>query len=235
MFPLADDNAGRRTTPFITWGLIAVNVAVHLYQMSLGDAATAFILTWGLQPYEIFRLQDMAAIVTSMFIHGGILHLVGNLFYLHVFGDNLEDVMGHGRFLVFYLICGLAATAAHVAVDPMSQIPTVGASGAIAGVLGGYIRLFPTASVRTAILGFIIRTVPAWFLLGYWFAMQAWNAWATLGDTGGGVAFMAHVGGFVAGFLLVGAFTDTFALARQRRLRAEHHAILAARREQSPY
>ncbi|MFM9105895.1 MAG: rhomboid family intramembrane serine protease [Chloroflexota bacterium] len=230
MFPLADDNAGRITTPVVCWLLITVNVLVYLYQASLGAAQIAFINQWGLQPYEIFMFRDMAAILTSMFVHGGVIHLIGNLFYLHVFGDNLEDVMGHVPFLIFYLVCGLSATASQVATDPGSRIPLIGASGAIAGVLGGYIRLFPHASVRAAILFVLIRTVPAWVLLGFWFVTNVLSAFRNLGDTGGGVAFMAHVGGFVAGFLLVGLFVDPAALARQRSVRAAHGERLATAR-----
>jgi membrane associated rhomboid family serine protease len=234
MFPLSDDNAGRTTTPFVTWTLIAVNVAVFIFQMTLGAGQMAFILTWGLQPNDLIHLRDLPAVLTSMFLHGGVMHLVGNMFYLHVFGDNLEDVMGHGKFLVFYLICGFAAGLAQVVIDPTSEIPMIGASGAIAGVLGGYIRLFPHARVRTAIFFVLIRTLPAWILLGFWFVMNAWNAFQTFGDQGGGVAFMAHVGGFVAGFLLVGFFTNERDLNRQRRVRAEHEAMLAYRRGQQP-
>lgn len=233
MFPLADDNAGRTTTPVVTWGLIVLNVLLFLYQVSLGEGQMAFIFTWALQPNDLIHLHDLPAVLTSMFLHGGWMHLIGNMFFLHVFGDNLEDVMGHGRFLVFYLLCGLAAGAAQVVIDPTSQIPILGASGAIAGVLGGYIRLFPHGRVRTLIF-VIIRTLPAWLLLGFWFLMNAWNAYQSFGDRNGGVAFMAHVGGFVAGFLLVMLFVDDAALARQRRVRASHLAMRAASRQPMP-
>ena len=231
MFPLSDDNIGRRTTPYVTWALIAINILVFIYQLSLGANATAFILTWGLQPYEVFQLppQDLAAFLTAMFLHGGIAHLAGNLFYLHVFGDNLEDVMGHGKFLLFYLLCGLAASVAQIAIDPSSQVPIIGASGAIAGVLGGYIMLFPHARVRTAIFFVLVRTLPAWVLLGFWFAMQAWSAFSSFGDSAGGVAFMAHVGGFVAGALLCRVFVNRNDLDRQRSIRAGYDRSRALR------
>ncbi|MGI9253003.1 MAG: rhomboid family intramembrane serine protease [Thermomicrobiales bacterium] len=235
MFPLSDDNTGQKTTPFVTWALIGINIAVFIYQYSLGAAMMPFVLTWGLQPYDLIHFRDVPALFTSMFLHGGIIHLVGNMFYLHVFGDNLEDVMGHARFLIFYILCGLAAAAAQVMSDPMSQVPVIGASGAIAGVLGGYILLFPGASIRVAMFGFLIRTLPAWIVLGFWFALNALNAYATLGDSGGGIAFMAHVGGFIGGVVLVRLFVDRASLDRQRRIRAEHRAMELSRRRQSPY
>jgi membrane associated rhomboid family serine protease len=230
MFPIADENIGRRITPVVTWALIGLNVLVFIYQLSLGMAAMgAFFATWGVQPYEIIRLRDLPALMTSMFIHGGLGHLFSNMIFLHVFGDNLEDVMGHLRYLVFYLICGFAATFAQIAIDPSSQIPMIGASGAISGILGGYLVLFPTGRVK-AIVFLVVMMVPAWIMLGLWFGLQAFSAWGALGREGGGVAFMAHVGGFIAGVVLARLFADSGELARQRRIRAEHRRMEALRR-----
>jgi membrane associated rhomboid family serine protease len=155
--------------------------------------------------------------VTSMFMHGGWLHIIGNMWFLWIFGDNVEDAMGHTRFLVFYLLCGLSAAAVQVIVNPESAIPMVGASGAIGGVMGAYILLYPRVHVHMLIfLGFIITrvAVPAIFMLGYWFVLQLLSGLTTIGAPGGGVAFWAHVGGFVAGALLILVFRDPRLLAR---------------------
>jgi membrane associated rhomboid family serine protease len=152
-----------------------------------------------------------------MFLHGGWFHLIGNMWFLWIFGNNVEDSMGHARFLVFYLLCGLAAAAVQTATDPQSVIPMVGASGAIGGVMGAYVLLYPRVHVHMLIfLGFFVTTiaVPAIFMLGYWFAVQLLSGWTSIGAEGGGVAFWAHVGGFVAGALLVLLFRDPRLLER---------------------
>jgi rhomboid family protein len=155
--------------------------------------------------------------VTSMFMHGGWMHLIGNMWFLLIFGNNVEDSMGHLRFLVFYLLCGLAAAALQVISQPDSGIPMVGASGAIGGVMGGYVVLYPRVRVHMLVMiGFFIRTiaVPASFMLGYWFLLQLLGGAVSLGRAGGGVAFWAHIGGFVAGAVLVLAFRDPALLAQ---------------------
>jgi membrane associated rhomboid family serine protease len=217
MFPLSDDNP-REGPAVVTWTLIATCVLVFLWQLSLGPAGDLAIYGFGMIPARLFGEAELSAsiptvsppltVMTSMFMHGGLLHLGGNMLYLWIFGDNVEDSMGHARFLAFYLVCGTAAALAQAWVDPSSTIPMVGASGAISGVLGAYILLHPRATVRTlVILGLFITVVhvPAMIVLGIWFVMQFVSAAAV--PTGeGGVAFWAHVGGFVAGMVLVPLF-----------------------------
>ncbi|MBD3764997.1 MAG: rhomboid family intramembrane serine protease [Rhodobacterales bacterium] len=206
MFPIRDHNPSGRT-PYVTWALIAANVAVFLtYWLGLPDdrALEWFFLRWGLIPARLMQGDGRETVLTSMFLHGGWAHLGGNMLFLFIFGDNLEDRMGHGRFLRFYLASGLAAAALQVAADPGSPIPMVGASGAIAGVMGGYLLLFPRARVDVLIIiviFFRILPVPAWILLGLWFAMQVLGGFATPSDMGG-VAYWAHAGGFVGGVAL---------------------------------
>jgi membrane associated rhomboid family serine protease len=219
MFPLRDDNP-TTMTPFVTWALIAINVAVFLYQISLSpSAAQLFVYQFGAIPAVVFGVKSLPAqvaaipplmsIVTSMFLHGGWMHLVGNMWFLWIFGNNIEEAMGHARYLAFYLICGILASASHIFSSSNSAIPSIGASGAIAGVLGAYIMLYPRARVWTLIfLGFFIRMMylPAGVILGFWILIQCINGSMMMGrqDTGGGVAFWAHIGGFIAGILLVG-------------------------------
>jgi membrane associated rhomboid family serine protease len=197
-----------RTTPFVTVSLIAVNAAVFLFQLSLGDGVVAFVRSFGLVPAEF----SWAAVLTSMFLHGGLLHFGGNMLYLWIFGDNVEDRMGHGRFLAFYLLCGLAAALAQTLSSPASVIPMVGASGAIAGVMGAYFVLYPRSRIVTLVPIFVfihIIEVPAIFFLGVWFLMQFLSGVGSLGagtaDTGG-IAFWAHTAGFAAGLIGVFAF-----------------------------
>ena len=217
MFPLSDDNP-RQTTPIVTWTLIGACILVFLWQLSLGPAGEAAFYGFGMIPARLFgdaelpanipSVSPTATIFTSMFMHGGLLHLGGNMLFLWIFGDNVEDSMGRVRYLAFYLLSGVAAALTQAWVEPTSTIPMVGASGAISGVLGAYILLHPQATVRTlVILGFFVTVVhiPALIVLGLWFAMQFFSAFATpVGD--GGVAFWAHVGGFVAGLVLVPFF-----------------------------
>ena len=205
MFPFRDHNPSRGT-PWVTWTLIALNVLAFLsYAGALGDprAAMAVFDAYALIPAEFAAGHDRWTVLTSMFMHGGWMHIIGNMLFLWVFGDNMEDEFGHGGFLLFYLGAGAAAAAAHMLSDPGSAVPTVGASGAIAGVMGGYLLLFPRARVDVLfVIVFIIRVVPipAWVVLGVWFALQLLLG-ATTPVGGGGVAYWAHAGGFLAGAL----------------------------------
>jgi len=207
MIPLRDVIPSR-TTPYVTIALVVVNVLVFLYQFSLGPLGNRFVLAFGLIPADFSWIN----VLTSMFLHGGILHVGGNMLYLWIFGDNVEDRMGHGRFLAFYLLCGTAAALGQTFTTPDSVVPMVGASGAVAGVMGAYFVLYPHSRIVTLLPLFIfiqIIEVPAIFFLGIWFLMQLLSgvgsiADATQGRMAGGVAFWAHVAGFAAG--LVGVF-----------------------------
>jgi len=221
MIPLRDDNPSS-STPVMTWLLIAANVLVFLYMLSLGSEAALerFYLSFGAVPADITGrggvtpAAEYPTLFSSMFMHGGWLHLIGNMLYLWIFGDNVEDRMGHGGFLVFYLVSGLAATWTHILLNPASRVPLVGASGAIAGVLGGYLVLFPRARIISLVpLGIFSRlvAVPALLFLPFWFVLQLFSGLGSLGGDAAGVAFWAHVGGFVAGVVLVRVF------ARRRR------------------
>jgi len=200
MIPLRDIIPSR-TVPVVTTAIIIVNALVFLFEISLPDAQLRLLFRqFGLVPVAF----PSPALLTSMFLHGGWLHVIGNMWCLWIFGDNVEDRMGHARFLVFYLLCGALAGIGQVVVQPASHVPTVGASGAIAGVMGAYLVLYPRSRILTLIPIFIfIRLVylPAAFFIGLWFAIQLLSTF--LGGGGGGVAFAAHVGGFVAGYLLV--------------------------------
>lgn len=202
MFPLRDHNPSART-PYVTWALIALNVLIFMSYWGLFSdprAIQSFFGTWGLVPIRMAP----ETFITSMFLHGGLMHLAGNMLFLWVFGDNLEDEMGHWGFLGFYLASGLGAAVAQVVADPGSPVPMVGASGAIAGVMGGYLLMFPKARVDVLlilIVIFRIIPVPAWLVLGAWFALQLFSGVSTPTD-GGGVAYWAHAGGFLAGLAL---------------------------------
>jgi membrane associated rhomboid family serine protease len=226
MFPLKDDIPSR-TFPFVTVLIVALNVLAFLYQVSLGigspgaaRAAQEFIEEFGLIPCRLTGAcvdpvaglpSPYVTILSSMFLHGGLLHVGGNMLYLWIFGDNVEDTLGHFRFIIFYLLSGLAAALAQTAIAPSSMIPMIGASGAVAGVLGAYLILFPHARILTLlIIGFFVRLVyiPAVIVLGFWAVVQFFSGFMTLGVAtggapGGGVAFWAHVGGFVAGIVLL--------------------------------
>lgn len=202
MIPLRDTIPSARV-PVVNYALIAINVAVFLYEVSLGSRAETFLMTYGLVPRD-FAFPDL---VTSMFLHGGIGHLLGNMLYLYIFGDNVEDRLGHFRYVVLYLLCGMAAGTAQTMASPDSGIPMVGASGAIAGVSGAYFVFFPTARVVTLVPVFLflqVVEIPAVFFLLIWFIWQVMSGVATLGaESGvGGVAFWAHVGGFVVGLIV---------------------------------
>ena len=237
MFPLYDENP-HFLTPVTTVALIATNAAAWLLVQRLGSepALIESLCNYGLIPGEVLHriapgtvvpLGDRAAcriggsdwltLVTSMFLHGGWMHIIGNMWFLWIFGNNVEDSMGHARFAVFYLLCGLAAAGLQIFFQPDSGVPMVGASGAIGGVMGAYIVLYPRVRVHLLlVLGFYITTVavPAYFMLGYWFLLQLVGGTASLASEGGGVAFWAHVGGFAAGALLILLFRNPTLVAR---------------------
>jgi len=226
LFPLRDLNPTERFS-FVTVGLIAANAIVFVYELMLGPELNSFVAAYGMVPFEITRFADLAGggvagpivhapgppliqltLLTSMFIHGGFLHLIGNMLYLWIFGNNIEDLLGPIKFLVFYLVCGLVAALAHILTEPGSVVPTVGASGAVSGVLGAYLVAHPRARVVTLVfLGFFIRLiqVPAAVILVFWFVLQIFSGVASLstGVQASGVAWFAHIGGFLAGVVLI--------------------------------
>src|SRR5687768_593937 len=215
MFPIGDERVAGGPPPLVTFGLIALNVVAFLVELAQPSesALQAFIQAWGVVPQEYATAQDLppaiplpfwSTLLTSMFLHGGWMHLGGNMLYLWIFGDNLEKVMGALRFGLFYLACGLAASLAHIAFGAGSNVPAVGASGAISGVLGGYLLLFPHNRVRVLMRGGV-ASVPAIVVLGLWIFIQFINGIGSLAATTetGGIAYMAHIGGFVAGLVLV--------------------------------
>jgi membrane associated rhomboid family serine protease len=238
VFPIRDDNP-QILTPYATWTIVALNIAAWVLVQGLGrePALASSICTLGLLPGELLgHLQagvgiplspharcviaesgNWSTVITHMFLHGGWMHLIGNMWFLWIFGNNVEDSMGHGRFVAFYLLCGLAAAALQVAANPGAAIPMVGASGAIGGVMGAYVMLYPRVNVHMLFwFGFYVTTfaIPAFWMLGYWFLVQMIGGLGSLGAQGGGVAFWAHVGGFVAGAALVYLFRDRELLAR---------------------
>jgi len=234
MFPLGDDNSDRRITPVVNYVLIALNILVFVFLQGL-DSTNSFTMAYVTVPEEILTGRDVVTearsvrdpvtgeifsvpgleptpvsvyitLLTSMFMHAGFAHIAGNLLYLWIFGDNIENRIGHGRYLVFYLLCGILASLAQIAVTALSggdtQLPGLGASGAIAGVLGAYLTLFPGRRVKVVFMYFL-KEMPAFIVIGVWFLYQVILGLGMLGGEGGGVAYGAHVGGFVAGFLLV--------------------------------
>ncbi len=214
MFPLRDDVPSRHF-PLVTTSIVAINVVVFLFQVLAGPEASSIVALFGIVPARITtQWQNPLVVLTlfsSMFLHGGWAHLIGNIWYLWIFGDNVEDRMGRGRFLIFYTLCGLAAGLLQIVAAPRSAIPMIGASGAIAGVLGAYLLLYPRARVRTLVpLFFFMRVVwlPAIVVLGSWFVIQLLNGLASLNVVvqTGGVAWWAHIGGFVAGMALLPVF-----------------------------
>ena len=239
MFPIGDDNSDRHSTPVVNYLLLAANILVFVLFQGFGSN-DQFTYAWSTVPAEITTGQDIdrpvvvtsptgervgridleptpfsvyLTLLTSMFMHGGLAHLFGNMLFLWIFGDNLEHRMGKVKYLIFYLLCGLIASLAHVfstmAFGQNPYIPSLGASGAISGVLGGYLLLHPTRGVHVIIFSFIVRTVPAFVAIGLWFVFQLINGLGMLGQgsqEGGGVAYAAHIGGFIAGLLLVKFF-----------------------------
>jgi membrane associated rhomboid family serine protease len=213
MLPLRDDNP-RRTVPFVTYTLVVLNALAFLWEISLGANLDRALFTIAFIPARFWIdgnwIFDLVTIVVSMFLHGGLLHIGGNMLYLWIFGDNIEDRLGHFRYLLFYLLCGFGATLAHAFFSAGSRIPAIGASGAIAGVLGAYLILYPRARVLTLIPIFFfitLRELPAVLILGLWFVLQLFSGVGSLGVTDaqdvGGVAWFAHIGGFVCGILLI--------------------------------
>jgi membrane associated rhomboid family serine protease len=233
MLLIGDENRGQRLTPWVNYALIATNILIFLYEVSLPPLELQqFIVRWGLIPAEISEGNDLHSMLTDMFLHGGWLHIFGNMLFLWIFGDNVEDTMGHGRYLIFYLLCGIAGNLGQVLVNPDSLIPLVGASGAISGVLGAYLVMFPFGKIKTLFLiGWIpiILLVPAWLQIGLWIVLQFLNGAMTIGvrteETGGGVAYFAHIGGFLAGLTLVWIFRDRDAYQRQKVAREGHRAF----------
>lgn len=206
MLPLGDDNSARRTVPVVTYLLIALNVLFFFVELNGGDA---FIGKWAFVPSRFLAnpTGDFLTLFTSMFMHAGWVHLGGNMLYLWIFGDNVEDRFGHINFTIFYVLCGLAATFAQLAFSLNSNVPNLGASGAIAGVLGAYILMFPQQQVRV-LIGRIVTPVSALLVIGGWIVLQFFSGFASIADTAdtGGVAYMAHIGGFIAGFVLTFLF-----------------------------
>ena len=209
LFPYKDDNP-RILIPYVTYGIIAINILVFVIQFNLGIsnqmAEENFIYSFGFIPANF----SFITIFTSMFLHGGFSHIMGNMWFLWVFGDNVEGVLGHAKYALFYILCGVAATISQLLINPASTIPMVGASGAIAGVLGMYMIRFPKANVHVfafIIIFFTTFRIPALFVLGFWFFNQLTNGLGSLGfNTTGGVAWFAHIGGFIAGIMLNQAF-----------------------------
>ncbi|MDP5307166.1 rhomboid family intramembrane serine protease [Paracoccus spongiarum] len=203
MFPIRDHNPSQQT-PVVTWLLILANIAMYLLTLPQTEDAQMLFARLALYPVAVTQGDYLWGLGTHMFLHAGLLHLGGNMLFLWIFGDNLEEQMGHAGFLLFYLAAGLAAAAAQIAADPGSSVPMVGASGAIAGVMGGYLLMFPRARVDVVaifVIFFKVFTLPAWIMLGLWFAFQIFGGFSISSDQGG-VAYWAHAGGFAAGVLL---------------------------------
>jgi len=205
MIPLRDSQPSY-STPYVTGSLIAVNVMIFFFQLSLDPySLNHFVASYGVVPSRL----NPVSVLTSMFLHGGWLHLIGNMWFLWIYGDNVEDILGHGKYLLFYLGCGVAAALVHVAFNAGSRIPTIGASGAIAGVMGAYVVKFPRSRIVTLVPIFFFLTlieIPAVVILLYWFVIQVFSgvgsvAYSTVSQ--GGVAWFAHAGGFIAGMLLI--------------------------------
>ena len=226
MIPISDDPGRRGTMPVINTLILGANIAVFVYQFLLLPplAAERFLFQNALIPARLsanpLSVDAWLTVFTAMFMHGNLIHIASNMLYLYIFGDNIEDAMGHVGYLVFYLVCGVLATIAQVMVDPRSTVPNVGASGAIAGVLGAYLLLFPHARVKTVIfLGIIpfFPTFAAVVVIGFWAVVQFLSGFSTLGlpSEGGGVAYFAHIGGFVAGLVLARVFARNLGRARE--------------------
>ncbi len=202
LFPVGDDNSARRAVPVVTYGLIALNILVFFMEMSQGEP---FIRQWSVVPRQLVAnpAEEIPTVFTSMFMHAGWMHLLGNMLFLWIFGDNVEARLGRAKYLTFYLVCGIVATLAQVAVSSGSNIPSLGASGAISGVLGAYLVLFPQGRVRILARGGIM-TVPALVVIGLWILLQFVNGIGSITQSSktGGIAYMAHIGGFAAGMAL---------------------------------
>ena len=206
VIPIADDNRARRTFPGITYTLILINAIIFFMELAFGDP---FIEQWSFVPARFLANPgaDFITIFSSMFMHAGWLHIIGNMLYLFIFGDNVEDQFGHFKFLIFYLLCGVVATLAQMAFSTDSTVPSLGASGAIAGVLGAYIFMFPLARV-TVLMGFFIIPLPALVVIGFWIVLQIFSGIGSISDASqtGGVAYFAHIGGFFFGLIMAPLF-----------------------------
>jgi membrane associated rhomboid family serine protease len=229
LFPIGDDDQELREFHLITYSLIAINVLVFIYELILGNALNRFFLSYSVIPLEIYTGRDLKPFIaplpvyttlfTSIFMHGGFAHILGNMLYLWIFGDNVEEAMGSVRFLFFYLLCGVIASLAHVISNPLSEVPSLGASGAIAGVLGGYLVLFPQQRVKVW-MGWLFGVIelPAVIVIGLWGAFQLISGVGSLAAPNGergGIAYWAHIGGFIAGLALVFLFRKS--KTKQRR------------------
>ena len=226
LFPIGDDNIERGHPAVFSYALIVINVCVFLFQQSIPQGLQAsFVMQYGAVPAEISMGVDWQTLLTSMFLHGSWMHLLGNMLYLWIFADNIEATIGNGRFLLFYLLGGLVAGITQVLIAPFSEVPCVGASGAIAAVMGAYIVMFPKSRVRMLLLlFFIVFYVPSWVFLGIWFLEQLLSGFQMLGMTtqdAGGVAFWAHIGGFVFGLLSGRFFKRTF--MHPKTIDFDHH------------
>ena len=229
MIPLSDQSTVRRRFPVVTVGIIVINVLVFVYQFTLNEQALQlFVYSYGMRPAEITLGRDFApliqipvwgTLITSMFMHGGFMHIIGNMLYLWVFGDTIEDVLHRGPFIIFYVVCGLTASAAQIVTDPTSGIPNIGASGAVAGVLGAYLVLFPKHRINTLLtLGYFWRMVqlPAMLVLGFWIVIQFFTGLTSFGvETG--VAYWAHVGGFAVGAALAAPLAISYRMRRRNQ------------------
>jgi membrane associated rhomboid family serine protease len=202
VLPIGDDNTYRRTFPIVTYGLIALNLGAFFVELGQPDP-NAYIAVWGVTPAQVSAGHSLITLLTSMFLHAGWLHLFGNMLFLFIFGDNVEDAFGHLKYLAFYLFCGLAAALSQIYLAPSSPVPSIGASGAISGVLAAYLVMFRNNPVRV-LLGFFPAVVPAYVMIGVWIVLQFLYGAASFAHTqqSGGVAYGAHVGGFLAGLLL---------------------------------
>jgi membrane associated rhomboid family serine protease len=207
MLPVRDFRP-TRIYPVITYTIIVANIVVFLLEVYLDLTGNLewFYYNFAITPASIIQGEKLYTLITAMFIHGGLAHIFFNMLYLHIFGNNVEDSMGSGRFVIFYVVCGILASSAHIYIDPYSEIPTLGASGAIAGVLGAYLVLYPRERID-ALLGYMYMRVPAIVVLLSWFVLQLFSGFLSLGEvSAGGVAFFAHIGGFVAGAVLIFIF-----------------------------
>ena len=230
MIPIRDRNPSG-TFPYVTIGIIVINVLIFLYELSLGSGLGEFIMRFGVVPLKVSyysQASDLTFIntffpfISSMFLHGGFIHLIGNMWFLWIFGDNIEDKLGHFRFIAFYLLCGIIASSVHVFFNIQSKAPCIGASGAIAGVLGAYMITFPRARVVTIVPLFVfiqVMELPAIVVLGFWFVIQFFNGAAsiTASASGAGVAWWAHIGGFAAGVMILYIIRIFFARKPVRR------------------
>lgn len=207
MIPLGDDNTMRKSVPVVTYALIALNILFFLFELSMGEE---FLQKWAFVPSRFLAnpIAEIPTIFTSMFMHAGIAHIAGNMLYLWIFGDNVEDYLGKIQFLIFYLLCGMAATFSQMAAIPDSSVPNVGASGAIAGVLGAYIVLFPGEKIRV-MMGNALTQMSALLVIGFWFVLQFIGNFSSTEEEGGGVAYMAHIGGFILGLIIAFFFKQT--------------------------